>query len=180
MKVLVRTILILAAGWLAAGCLLAGDGFSSKRDLSEVVLQQEDVPAEFSNLSVFGDEGIKMFFPLGEDDAIENYYGVSYLYPKDGLNYIYSIVVEFDDEDSAKSVYANVTGQVNSKIVRQENKFADESLVYSTLSETSHFSIWRHQATLGFVALVTRLVDAGFGYREVVAASKLVESRLSE
>jgi hypothetical protein len=163
-----------------AGCSLVGLGSKRKMDLSKVVLQQDEVPAEFSNPSVFGDQAIGQFFPLGEDDAIDNYYGVSYLYPKDGINLIYSVVAVFDDEESASDVYKNVTGQVNSQLHHQKNKFGDESLVFTTLSGTSIFSIWRNHDKLGFIAVVTRLPDAGFGIDDVVAASKLVEARLSD
>jgi hypothetical protein len=180
MKHIFRGAWLLVALLMTVGCMLSEFASSGNPDLSKVVLQPDEVPVEFDNQAVYGEEGIQQFFPLGADDSIKDFYGVSYLYPKDGINMIFSVVVVLDDEESAKSVYKNVTSQVKSQLHLQKNKFGDESLVFSTLSGTSVFSVWRTGDTLGYTAITTRLVDAGFGFKEIVAASKLVQSRLAD
>ncbi len=165
-----RFVFLILSAVVASACLLTDS--PAKKDLSTVVLQPDDVPADFSNQAIFSDQDIEHFFQLGDNDSIENYAGVSYLNPQDGLNYIYSVVVAFDDQESAESVYKNFTGQVNSQLHRQKDKIGDQSLVFSTPTGTSFYSIWRSNDMLGYVAVITRRVDIGFGFKEIVGCVK--------
>ena len=163
------------------GCFAIGGGSTSlaKKDLSKVVLQPDEVPETFANQSVFAEDEADRIFLHGDDDKIDSFYGVSYLNPKDGLNQIYSVVVVFDDVDSAGSVYANTSGQVNSQLHLLKDAIGEESLLFKTLSGTSFYSIWRYKEVVGWVAVLTKK-QVGFGYDEVLAASKLMQERLEK
>jgi len=176
-----RIAILVCISIFLLGCLTAGGGSRSlsKKDLDKVVLQYEDVPENFSNLSVIGEEGIEMFFPRTSEDKIDAYAGVSYLNPKDGINLIYSVVVVFDDVVSAESVYASVAGQVNSVLNLLTDEIGDESLLFKTPAGTSFTSIWRYQEAVCYAAVITKR-NVSFGYDEVLAASKLMQKRLEE
>lgn len=181
MSKIARPVILLAVSILLMGCFAIGGASQSlaKKDLSKVVLQLDEVPEAFSNPSIYGEEGIKMFFPLSDGDKIDAFSGVSYLNPQNGINMIYSVVVVLDDVESAQSVYANVSGQVNTQLHLLKDEIGEESLLFKTLSGTSFFSIWRYLEAVGYVAVTTKR-DVGFGYKEVLAASKLMQKRLEE
>ena len=176
-----RVVILLTIAVLLMGCFAFGGASTSlaKKDLSKVVLQPDDVPETFGNQSIFAEDEADRIFLHGDDDKVESFYGVSYLYPKDGLNLIYSVVVVFDDVESASSVYANTSGQVNSQLHLLKDTIGDESLLFKTLSGTSFYSIWRYQEAVGWVAVITKQ-QVGFGYDEILAASKLMQERLQE
>src|SRR6266498_3344361 len=116
MKKFCRISLFFLISVVLNSCVLMDTTSLDKKDLSKVVLQQSDIPEEFSNMAIFTDKDIEMFFPHETEDKVDAYYGVSYLYPHDGLNYIYSVIAVYDDETSASSVYNKVIQQVNPKL----------------------------------------------------------------
>jgi hypothetical protein len=179
MNKIARLVILLLISAVVMSCVSLGGGSASlaKKDLSKVVLQPDEVPATFGNQSIFAEDEADRIFMHGDDDKVESFYGVSYLYPKDGLNLIYSAVVVFDDVESASSVYANTSGQVNSQLHLLQDAIGEESLLFKTLSGTSFYSIWRYQEAVGWVAVITKL-NVGFGYDEVLDASKLMQARL--
>ncbi|MRS04266.1 hypothetical protein EG832_13775 [bacterium] len=181
MKKTRRIVVLLCISIVLMGCFAIGGGSTSlaKKDLSKVVLQLTDVPKAFSNPSVLGKETIESFYLRGDQDKIDAYAGVSYLNPEGGINLIYSVVVVFDDIESAESVYTGVASQVNSSLQMLKDDIGDESLLFRTPTGTSFTSIWRYQEAVGYVAVITRQ-QVGFGYDEVLAASKLMQDRLQE
>lgn len=177
----VRLVIVLAISVLLMGCFAIGGASKSlaKKDLDKVVLQLHEVPETFSNPSIYGEDGIKMFFPLGDGDKIDAFAGVSYLNPQNGINMIYSVVVVFDDVESAQSVYASVAGQVNSSLHLLKDEIGDESLLFKTPAGTAFTSIWRYQEAVCYAAVITKR-NVGFGYDEILAASKKMQERLAE
>jgi hypothetical protein len=180
MKRFVRLSLFAAMMLFLSGCMMVSESAAlSKKDLSKVVLQEAEVPEEFRNMSIFNQQDAEMFFQRGEEDVITAYAGASYLNPQGGLNYIYSVVVVYDDETSAADVYYNVIDQVNAKMHLESDKIGDESLLYTIPSGTSFYNIWHYKEAVGYVAIITKL-KTSFDRNDVIAASKLMQSRLEE
>lgn len=180
MKKHIYLSLLVAVMLFLSGCLPEADGLTlAKKDLSKAILQEADVPEEFRNMSIFSQQNAEMFFPRGEEDKIAGFAGASYLNPQGGLNYIYTVIIVFDDETSARNVYTNTTKQVNERMRLASEQIGDESLLYTIPSGTSFYNIWRYQEAVGYVAIITKL-QTSFDQNAVVAASKLMQSRLEE